>query len=83
MVNTKPPVARPKFRLFVQYTFRTNATNVSPRDVSAIEHLLRRGRRQLGMYEDPSVTDCWVSQDMKTWAKAPTRRIRYSNGYLE
>ncbi|KAM6494343.1 hypothetical protein JOM56_010704 [Amanita muscaria] len=68
MTNTKPPLARPKFRLFVQYTFRTNATNITPRDVSTIEHLLRKGRRQLEMYEDPSVKDCWVSQDMKTWA---------------
>jgi len=72
MVNTKPPATRPKFRLYVQYTFRANATNVSPRDVSVIVHLLRKGRRQLEMYEDPSVTDCWVSQDMKTWADSRT-----------
>ncbi|PFH54079.1 hypothetical protein AMATHDRAFT_136135 [Amanita thiersii Skay4041] len=68
MVATKPPATRPKFRLFVQHSFRTNATNLSPRDVSAIEHLLRKGRRQLEVYEHASVKDCWVSQEMNVWA---------------
>ncbi|EEB94020.1 hypothetical protein MPER_07245, partial [Moniliophthora perniciosa FA553] len=51
---------RPKFSLFVRYTFRTNASNISPRDVGTIEHLLRKGKRQLEMYEAPSVKDCWA-----------------------
>ncbi|KAH9891649.1 hypothetical protein C8Q73DRAFT_81518 [Cubamyces lactineus] len=69
MVNTKPPAAQPKFRLFVRYSFKTQAAAVSPRDVSTIEHLLRRGRRQIEMYEDPKVRDCWVSSDMVQWGE--------------
>jgi succinate dehydrogenase assembly factor 1 len=67
MVKAKPASARPRFNLFVRYTFHHNATLISPRDVNTIEHLLRRGRRQLETYEDPGVTDCWVSQEMKNW----------------
>ena len=67
MVRTKPPTTRPKFGLFVRYTFRKQATAISPRDVSAIEHLLRKGRRQLETYEDPKVRDIWVSNAMREW----------------
>ena len=67
MVSTKPAPAQPKFRLFVRYTFKNQAASVSPRDIAAIEHLLRRGRRQLEMYEDPQVRDCFVSSDMLRW----------------
>jgi len=67
MVNSKQPPARPKFRLFVRYTFHMNASSISPRDISAVEHLVRKGERQLEVYEDPSVRDCWVSEDMKRW----------------
>ena len=67
MVNTKSEVAQPKFRLFVRYTFKTQAASISPRDISTIEHLLRRGRRQLEMYDDPQVRDCFVSNEMLQW----------------
>ncbi|KAF9267429.1 hypothetical protein L218DRAFT_894713 [Marasmius fiardii PR-910] len=67
MVRRKPSTSRPKFSLFVRYTFRKSATTISSRDVSAIEHLLRKGRRQLESFESPSVKDCWVSEEMKTW----------------
>ncbi|THU87046.1 hypothetical protein K435DRAFT_356690 [Dendrothele bispora CBS 962.96] len=45
MVKTKPASKQHKFSLFVRYTFRTNASSVSPRNVSTIEHLLRKGKR--------------------------------------
>ncbi|KAI0345777.1 hypothetical protein BDW22DRAFT_1389674 [Trametopsis cervina] len=67
MAYSKPPAARPKFSLFVRYTFKTQSTAISTRDVSAIEHLLRKGKRQIEMYEDPKVRDCWVSQEMRDW----------------
>ncbi|KAF5360503.1 hypothetical protein D9756_005023 [Leucocoprinus leucothites] len=67
MVKTKPEPVRHKFLLYVQFTFRQNASLVPPRDVSTIEHLLRKGRRQLEMYEDPGVKDCFVSKDMVEW----------------
>lgn len=67
MARSKPPVARPKFGLFVRYAFKTQAAALSPRDVSAIEHLLRKGKRQIEMYEDAKVKDCWLSQEMRDW----------------
>jgi len=69
MVSTKPPSVRPKFLLFVRYSFRMQASAVSPRDVAAIEHMLRRGKRQIEMYEDSKVRDCWVSSEMLRWAE--------------
>ncbi|KAI0354967.1 hypothetical protein OH77DRAFT_1504612 [Trametes cingulata] len=69
MVNTKPSSAQPKFRLFVRYSFKTQATAISPRDIATIEHLLRRGKRQVEMYEDPKVRDCWVSSEMVQWGE--------------
>ncbi|KAG2155838.1 uncharacterized protein EDB93DRAFT_55177 [Suillus bovinus] len=67
MVRTKPALTQAKFLLFVRYNFHTQASSVSPREVAAIEHLLRRGRRQLEMYEQPSVKDCQISQVMSDW----------------
>jgi len=67
MVKTKPEAAQSKFQLFVRYSFHVNAKKVSPRNVSFIEHLLRKGTRQVEQYEDSNVTDCWVSQDMADW----------------
>ncbi|KAI0071697.1 hypothetical protein K474DRAFT_1568039, partial [Panus rudis PR-1116 ss-1] len=69
MVRTKPPTAQPKFRLFINYTFKTQSRTLSPRDVSAIEHLLRKGKRQVEMYEDEKVRDCWVSSEMREWER--------------
>ncbi|KAG6890643.1 hypothetical protein C0995_006619 [Termitomyces sp. Mi166 len=69
MVHSKPESTRPKFLLFVRYTFRANASNISPRNVSAIEHVLRKGARQIAMYENTAVKDCWVSDEMLAWEK--------------
>ncbi|KAJ3854458.1 hypothetical protein EV368DRAFT_36691 [Lentinula lateritia] len=79
MVKTKPPSTQDKFSLYIRYTFRSNASSVSPRDVSAIEHLMRKGKRQLEMYEHPSVKDCWVSEEMQNWEKhreAPSIKVQ-------
>ncbi|KZP33536.1 hypothetical protein FIBSPDRAFT_847448 [Athelia psychrophila] len=73
MVRTKPPATRPKFLLFVQHSFRTQASSVGPRDVAAIEHLLRKGRRQLEGLEEPSVRDCSVSTQMRQWQQAGSK----------
>ncbi|KAG6837629.1 hypothetical protein H0H93_006150 [Arthromyces matolae] len=67
MVNSKPESTRPKFLLFVRYSFHTNASSISPRNVSAIEHVLRKGVRQIEMYESAAVKDCWVSDEMLAW----------------
>ncbi|KAJ7784562.1 hypothetical protein B0H16DRAFT_1356671 [Mycena metata] len=68
--RTKPPPTRAKWDLMIRYTFRTKAASASPRAISVIEHLLRTGTRQVSMYEDPSVKDCWVSAEMHEWEKA-------------
>ena len=68
MAKNKPEAVRPKFSLFVRYNFRTNATKISPRNVSYIEHLLRQGKKQIEQYEDPAVKDCFVSREMTEWA---------------
>ncbi|KAG2001816.1 hypothetical protein CC2G_013015 [Coprinopsis cinerea AmutBmut pab1-1] len=70
MARSKPPSSRPKFLLYVQYNFHINATSISPRNVSAVEHLIRKGTRQIEMYEDPSVKDCWVSKEMLEWKES-------------
>jgi len=69
MAKRKPEIVRPKFRLFVRYTFHSNASNVSPRNVSSIEHLLRKGARQLEQLEDPAVKDCFLSREMVEWGQ--------------
>ncbi|KAF4617506.1 hypothetical protein D9613_005938 [Agrocybe pediades] len=69
MVRTKPETVQPKFRIFIRHEFRTNASKVSPRNVSFIEHLLRKGTRQIEQYEDAGVKDCFVSQEMVDWNK--------------
>ncbi|OCH86397.1 hypothetical protein OBBRIDRAFT_797240 [Obba rivulosa] len=77
MVNLKPEQARQKFLLYVRYTFKSQAAAVPPRNISAIEHMLRRGRRQLEMYEDSKVRDCWVSKEMLEWGKQnPGRSVQ-------
>lgn len=67
MAHSKPATTRPNFTTFVRYTFRTRAASVSPRNVSAIEHMLRTGRRQVAALEDEAVRDCFVSNEMLRW----------------
>ena len=74
MVHTKPPSTQPKFKTFVRYTFKTQAFSVSAKDISAIEHLLRKGKKQLEVYEDPKVRDCWVSKEMQEWDERDRQR---------
>ncbi|KAJ7250868.1 hypothetical protein B0H12DRAFT_1052225, partial [Mycena haematopus] len=68
--RTKPEQTRVKWNLLIRYSFRKTATSVSPRNISAIEHLLRVGKRQITSYEDESVKDCHVSAEMREWEQA-------------
>ncbi|KAJ7505321.1 hypothetical protein B0H11DRAFT_1851546 [Mycena galericulata] len=79
--RTKPPATRAKWDLMLRYAFRKQAASASPRAVSVIEHLLRTGRRQVSGYEDKSVTDCWVSAEMRDWGEA--QRKRRTNSTVE
>jgi len=58
---------RAKFDILIRYTFRTQAASVNSRQISGIEYLLRKGKRQLETYEAPLVKDCYVSREMKEW----------------
>jgi len=79
ITRTKPMETRAKFDILIRYTFRTHASSVNPRQISAIEHLLRKGKRQLEIYEAPLVKDCYVSQEMKQWNRAFRRTSDPSN----
>jgi len=70
IARTKPAETRAKFDILIRYTFRTQAASVTPRQLNAIEHLLRKGNRQLETYEAPLVKDCYVSREMKEWNRA-------------
>jgi len=69
MTRTKPPGNREKFTIFVAYTFRRNSKLVSPRDISTIEYMIRQGTKQLEMYENPALRDCFLTDEMAKWAQ--------------
>ena len=69
MTRTKPPGNRDKFIILVAHTFRRNSTLVSPRDFSTIEYMIRQGTKQLEMYENPSLRDCLLTDEMTEWAQ--------------
>ena len=81
IARTKPAETRAKFDILIRYTFRTQAASVGPRQVSAIEHLLRKAKRQLETYEAPLVKDCYISQEMKEWDRAFRRTSDLSNSW--
>ncbi|KAF8510081.1 hypothetical protein BU17DRAFT_55707 [Hysterangium stoloniferum] len=66
-IRTKPAHTRPRFLLTIRHAFRS--PSVSARDFSAVEFLLRRGQRQLEVWSDKSVKDCWVSEEMREWER--------------
>jgi len=75
LIPTKPAPVQGKFSLFVRYNFRQNARSISPRDITAIEHLLRKGQRQIEQLEDTAMKDCWVGGEMLDWGlRNPGRR---------
>ncbi|KDQ06785.1 hypothetical protein BOTBODRAFT_140732 [Botryobasidium botryosum FD-172 SS1] len=69
MVRTKPTAARPKFLLFARYHFRERGGAVSPRNITAVEYMVRQGMKQVEMFENPSIKDCSVTDDMRRWER--------------
>ncbi|KAH9242709.1 hypothetical protein K456DRAFT_44490, partial [Colletotrichum gloeosporioides 23] len=55
-VRKKPEISQPHFRSFARNEFDKFLT-VDKRDFSVVEHLLRKGRRQLETYSSPSIKD--------------------------
>jgi len=50
----KPEETRQNFVVFAREEFKRNA-EIDKKDFGAIEHLLRKGQRQLEIYENPSI----------------------------
>ncbi|KAF2710425.1 hypothetical protein K504DRAFT_466836 [Pleomassaria siparia CBS 279.74] len=53
-VQQKPIENRDNFRSFARSEFRHHLA-VSKKDFGTIEYLIRKGRRQLEIYEDPGI----------------------------
>ncbi|RGB28840.1 hypothetical protein C1646_767329 [Rhizophagus diaphanus] len=54
-VRKKPIETQNRFQQFVRSQFRQHI--ISPRDHNFIEYMLRKGKRQLEVYENDSVKD--------------------------
>ncbi|KXS21780.1 hypothetical protein M427DRAFT_51160 [Gonapodya prolifera JEL478] len=69
MVRSKPEPARPQFFAHVSSLFRAPpASTTSPRDVVAIEVMLRQGKKRLEMLRNPSVESIGgVPSDGHSW----------------
>ncbi|TKA73216.1 hypothetical protein B0A55_07773 [Friedmanniomyces simplex] len=53
----KPPTTRPNFESFTRREFARNLKAVDKKDFGTIEFMLRKGNRQLGVYEQRGVRD--------------------------
>ncbi|TPX67924.1 hypothetical protein SpCBS45565_g03470 [Spizellomyces sp. 'palustris'] len=57
VVRTKPESSRDHFYTYIRSQFRQDASSVSQRDISTIEFMLRKGRRQLEVLKSDNVVD--------------------------
>ena len=64
---TKPQQAQANFRLLIRHTFRTQALAISPKQITAVEHLLRKAKKTVEMWEASTVRDVSVSGAMREW----------------
>ncbi|KAK2785427.1 hypothetical protein FQN51_003799 [Onygenales sp. PD_10] len=53
-IRKKPAESQDNFKQFARQEFRKNLS-ISKKDFSAIEYLLRKGRRQIEMYASPGI----------------------------
>ncbi|KAK2750257.1 hypothetical protein FQN55_002402 [Onygenales sp. PD_40] len=53
-IRKKPAESQENFKQFARQEFRKNLS-ISKKDFSAIEYLLRKGRRQIEMYASPGI----------------------------
>ncbi|KAK2812370.1 hypothetical protein FQN50_001369 [Emmonsiellopsis sp. PD_5] len=53
-IRKKPVESQDNFKQFARQEFRKNLS-ISKKDFSAIEYLLRKGRRQIEMYASPGI----------------------------
>ncbi|GAA5917166.1 hypothetical protein JCM6882_003277 [Rhodosporidiobolus microsporus] len=71
MVQAKPLDSRPAWYAFVAHQFRHPSLGggLKRKDVSAIEHLLRRGEKMLETYESPTVKSVGVPDEAWQWPR--------------
>ncbi|GAA5835845.1 hypothetical protein JCM5353_003369 [Sporobolomyces roseus] len=69
MVRSKPLENRPAFYNFVVHQFRHPAAGggLKRKDVQAIEHLLRKGEKQLDSYSSSGVKNIKLPSDAQEW----------------
>ncbi|GAA5998848.1 Sdh6p [Rhodotorula paludigena] len=69
LVQSKPLKNRPAWFAFVSHQFRHPSLGggLKRKDVSAIEHLLRRGDKMIETYGSPGVKNVVVPEDAHNW----------------
>ncbi|CEQ42084.1 SPOSA6832_03870, partial [Sporobolomyces salmonicolor] len=69
MIASKPLETRPAWFAFVSHQFRhrEQGGGLRRKDHSAIEHLLRRGEKQLEVYSSSGVRNVVVPDDAHEW----------------
>ncbi|GAA5820219.1 hypothetical protein JCM10212_006786 [Sporobolomyces blumeae] len=69
MVRSKPLETRPAWFTFVSHQFRHESAGggLRKKDVGAIEHLLRKGEKQLEMYSSPGVKNVVLPSESEHW----------------
>ncbi|KZT56365.1 hypothetical protein CALCODRAFT_497535 [Calocera cornea HHB12733] len=74
-IHLKPPAQRASWRRFYRFRFRTTTASVGRRDISAVEYLLRQGRRQVDGFADKGVTGVGVGEEQLRW-EGERRKLR-------
>ncbi|KIM21700.1 hypothetical protein M408DRAFT_80180 [Serendipita vermifera MAFF 305830] len=69
VIRSKPVDSQTRFRTLIRWHFRRPQVQeeISPRNISLIEHLVRKCQRQIEMWENPGVKDVVLNGQMKSW----------------
>ncbi|KAJ9054046.1 hypothetical protein DSO57_1026136 [Entomophthora muscae] len=59
-IRLKPEANQPRFIKFARGEFEKNTREIKAKDFQSIEFLLRKGRRQLEIYQSSSITNIHV-----------------------
>ncbi|EJU03242.1 hypothetical protein DACRYDRAFT_106406 [Dacryopinax primogenitus] len=73
-IRQKPPSAQAAFRKLYRHAFRTRAREYSKRDIAAVEHLLRQGRRWVEVMQGQGVRGVAVGLEVERWWNEEGRR---------
>jgi len=69
IIRTKPVASQARFRTLIRWHFRRPQVQeeISPRNISLIEHLVRKGKRHIEVWENPGVKDIVLNSQMRSW----------------